>query len=132
MASFASILRKKPKHFDWNLSGDESVLVTWDGCTLEWGEPQLFADALLLQGDSKTRLVAVVINGSNAVWALTDPPPAFSLREATRRLSSVVITGPITENPPHDDAVQTCVLVYLAPHGLNHQRLPLMTVLEKA
>lgn len=133
--------------YDWfrlNFRSDESVIVTWAGCTL--ASPILSQFATALENRSGTglpvterRLFDQVITGDSVIDRLTSPPLRLPRSEAIRRLRGVMI-GPAetVERPEVPDATPvpsnaasdtessqqwpTCVVISLTPSGLAAQR----------
>ncbi len=97
---------------------DDSVLVSWAGCTLD--DPRLERLAVALTRDlgrharrDEDRLFEEVITGQRLMRRLTSKPLNLGRREALRRLTGFVI-GP--------DQQMTCAIVRLTQHGRGAQK----------
>ena len=99
---------------------DQSILLSWDGCTLEDERLDLFSDSLLAEASDGSTLsyFTSVVTGKDLVERMQSQNAGnddFGRQQAINRLRGTVI-GP--------DGLQTCAVAILSEHGERQQELP--------
>jgi hypothetical protein len=124
--------------FRANFLGEQFVLVSWDGCTLDNTE-KLDLLAMKLAGRSATTASAAshalgqprspwysrVITGPNVLDELTGAPLSLSYEEAVKRLEGVLVGPPKRDAAGAslgDDTRTTCLVAHLSPAAMRTNR----------
>jgi predicted RND superfamily exporter protein len=107
-----------------HFGADDSVLVSWPGCTLEDPRLERLASLLLRQAGPETnpaedRLIEEIITGQRLLDRLTSGPIELARREALQRLTGFVV-GP--------DGQTTCAIIKLTSRGLGSQKRVIQTI----
>ena len=104
-----------------HFGSDEITVVSWPGCTLDDERTERLAEALL--ADPQTTLFQRALTGRQVLNQLTSPPLNLPAKEAIDRLRGVFI-GP--------DGQTTCVLLTIAPRGVENRAAAIGQVFETA
>ncbi len=104
-----------------HFGSDEITVVSWPGCTLDDDRAACLAEALL--ADPQTSMFQRALTGRQVLEQLTSPPLDLPRREAIRRLQGVLV-GP--------DGETTCVLLTIAPRGVEDRAAAVRQVLRTA
>jgi len=112
--SSSNTQRQEFETFRRRFEGNDVVLISWDGCTLQDPRLDAFADAVLLLPDATpaARHYERVITGRSLLRDLMDAPVRLSRETAVQRLQGTLVG---------DDGETTCALVVLTFDG-NEQR----------
>ena len=115
------------KEFRWfqgHFAGEEFVLMSWEGCTLDDTQklPLLVAklDPTAESPTEHSRYFQSIVTGASALAQLTEAPTKLPEEEALQRLKGSLI-GP--------DLKQTCVVVTLSAFGKEKARQAVETML---
>lgn len=98
--------------FQEHFGGDEFVLVSWKGCTLDDPRLDLLVRKLLDPEQKGDRYFRTAMTGPSALAQLTTPPVELSYEEALDRLHGALI-GP--------DGRQTCAVFVVTDLGKQHR-----------
>ncbi|MDZ7617093.1 MAG: MMPL family transporter [Patescibacteria group bacterium] len=104
-----------------HFGSDEITVVSWPGCTLDDVRAERLAEALL--EEPQTALFQRALTGRQVLNQLTSPPLDLPHHEAVERLRGVFI-GP--------DGQTTCVLLTIAPRGVENRAAAIRQVFETA
>lgn len=117
---------EETRELDWfreNFVGEQFVVVSWDGCTLDDPRLEMLAKKVVPpEGtplpDGQPRYFKSVITGRQVLEQMTDPEGSLQLsrKEAIRRLSGSLIGR---------DGDTTCLIATLTSEGLDNLRLAL-------
>lgn len=99
--------------FQEHFGGDEFVLVSWEGCTLDDPRLELLVRKLLAPSEDRPRYFNGVLTGPQVIDRLTSPPTDLSREVALERMEGSLV-GP--------DGHQTCAVLTVAPEGKAHRR----------
>ena len=104
-----------------HFGSDEITVVSWPGCTLDDDRAERLAEALL--AEPQTTMFQRALTGRQVLAQLTSPPLDLPRRDAIERLQGVLI-GP--------DGRTTCVLLTIAPRGVEDRAAAIRQVFETA
>ncbi|HEY2840850.1 MAG TPA: MMPL family transporter [Pirellulales bacterium] len=112
------------KQFRKHFQGEEFVLVSWDGCTLDDQRIPLLAAKLVPPEDSdlpdEERYFSKVTSGPSVIDILTSPPINLSREEAVSRLEGSLIG--LRDETDEEGTEKTCMLLTLSDVGKKHLR----------
>lgn len=105
------------RDFRQKFSGEEFVLVTWEGCTLDDPRLKQFTEIVVPPADAvgpeQPNYFAKVITGGSIVETLSNPPLNLPPEEAVKRLTGSLIGA---------DGKQTCAVITLSVEGKQNLR----------
>ena len=110
--------------FQRHFGGEEFVLLSWEGCTLDDDRLELLTRKLTAAieqpaTDDEPQLFAEVLTGPRIIERMTGPPLNLSPEEVSQRLRGSLI-GP--------DGRQTCLVLTLTEEGRTKARLSVDTI----
>jgi len=112
------------KQFRKHFQGEEFVLVSWDGCTLDDQRIRLVGEKLVPPADADVpdneRYFSKVISGPSVVEILTSPPINLSREEAVARLEGSLIG--LRDESQEAGTETTCMLLTLSDVGKKYLR----------